>query len=103
VLNIMAMGLSRFTALHLSNASDATSEALDIDEYVLNIMAMGLSRFTALHLSNASDATSEALDIDEYFNKIKVMDVRNLQIPSLCKQEILKMQGKSVRLASANK
>ncbi|WP_146942156.1 DEAD/DEAH box helicase [Vreelandella venusta] len=69
----------------------------------LNIMAMGLSRFTALHLSNVSDAIPESSGIDEYFNKIKAMDVINLKIPSLCKQEILKMQGKSVRLAAANK
>ncbi|MEJ2046286.1 MAG: DEAD/DEAH box helicase [Reinekea sp.] len=69
----------------------------------LNIMALGLSRFTALHLSNISDAIPEASDIDEYFNKIKDMDVRNLKMPSLCKQEILKMQGKSVQLAASNK
>lgn len=73
------------------------------NKVALNIMAMGLSRFTALHLSNISDAIPETSDIDEYFNKIKEMDVRNLQMPSLCKQEILKMQGKSVRLAAANK
>lgn len=69
----------------------------------LNIMAMGLSRFTALYLSNFANTIPEASDIDEYFNKIKAMDVRNLQMPSLCKQEILKMQGKSVRLSAANK
>lgn len=73
------------------------------EKEALNIMAMGLSRFTALHLSNVYDAIPETSDIDEYFNKIKTMDVINLQMPSLCKQEILKMQGKSVRLAAANK
>ena len=66
----------------------------------LNIMAMGLSRFTALYLSNALSSISEVSDIDEYFNRIKTIDVSKLQIPSLCKQEVLRMQGKSVRLAA---
>lgn len=73
------------------------------NKVALNIMAMGLSRFTALHLSKVFDAIPESSDIDEYFNEIKLIDVRNLQMPSLCKQEILKMQGKSARLAADNK
>lgn len=69
----------------------------------LSIMAMGLSRFTALHLSNALNATPlEASDIDEYFKKINSIDVRNLEMPSLCKQEILNIQGKSTQLIGAN-
>lgn len=68
----------------------------------LNIMAMGLSRFTALHLTNLVDCFPESSDIDDCFDKIKSLDVRNLQIPSLCKQEILRMQGKNVRLSAAN-
>lgn len=69
----------------------------------LNIMAMGLSRFTALHLSNVSNAIPAITDIDDYFNKLKSINVRRLNMPSLCKQEILKMQGKNTRLGSANK
>ncbi|MFD3285651.1 DEAD/DEAH box helicase [Alteromonas macleodii] len=64
----------------------------------LNIMATGLSRFTALHLSNFSNAIPDTSDIDDYFNKIKLIDVRSLKMPRLCKQEILSMQGKSMRL-----
>lgn len=69
----------------------------------LSIMAMGLSRFTALYLANFVDSLPESLDIDEYFDRIKTVDVRNLQMPSLCKQEILKMQGKSMRLFASDK
>lgn len=69
----------------------------------LNIMAMGLSRFTALHLLNASNAIPEASDIDDYYNIIKAIDVRVLKMPSLCKQEILNMQGKSLPLSGTKK
>lgn len=69
---------------------------------VLNIMAMGLSRFTALHLSNVNNLIPETSDIDECFNKIKSIDVRSLNIPSLCKQEILNMQGKNTRLVAVD-
>jgi hypothetical protein len=69
----------------------------------LNIMAMGLSRFTALHLATSINVLPEMPDIDDYYNEIMSIDVKKLRMPSLCKQEILNIQGKSLQLYDTNK
>jgi len=73
------------------------------EKEALNIMAMGLSRFTALHLATSINVIPEMPDIDDYYNEIMSIDVKKLRMPSLCKQEILNIQGKSLQLEGVNK
>lgn len=65
------------------------------DSHALNIMATGLSRFTALYL--AAEIKNEVPStIDDYYEKIKSINLNQVNIPKLCKQEVLRMLGKAI-------
>lgn len=62
------------------------------DPISLSLMALGLSRFTAIKLKNAVNWSSEK-EPEDYLSKIASIKIKNLPLPTLCKQELYDLLG----------
>lgn len=62
------------------------------DPVSLNLMALGLSRFTAIKLKIAINWSNEK-EPEDYLAKIEALKIKNLSLPSLCKQELYDLLG----------
>jgi superfamily II DNA/RNA helicase len=64
------------------------------DPITLSLMALGLSRFTAIKLKNTLNWAIEQ-EPEDYLAKIASIQIRNLPLPTLCKQELYELLGES--------
>jgi len=58
------------------------------DPLVINLMSLGLSRLTSLKLKKSNLFSCDEPTATNCFNALKKIDIENLDIPSICQQEI---------------
>ncbi|WP_315979955.1 hypothetical protein [Aliamphritea spongicola] len=63
------------------------------NRHTLQIMALGVSRFTAIYLSKVLKFDANNLDTEDYYKELKNVNFDRLEIPELCKQEVLSLLG----------
>ncbi|WP_288129437.1 DEAD/DEAH box helicase [Microbulbifer sp.] len=58
------------------------------NRHALNLMALGISRFTALYMENKFSFDQE-VEAEEYLKQLSKMDIQKIDMPRLCKKEII--------------